>query len=263
MKMFNIFKAGRRYFAAGLLCLAMVIGFNATAKAAYSDWSYGIGTGFFALNLDGDIGWDTALAGSRTFNIDMDANDVADLVETAFGFAGYATDGKWMINYSYSFVELDGNGSNAGVTANVVWERSNAEVTLGYNYYQTPSLILGVLGGARWTKHELATRTTSGGSTVSKNLENDWTDVVVGLTLGVPLAEKWGWNNRADAAFGQSDGTYSFYSGVTWRFHKHWSGTLYGKYTAVDFEESSRGNPDWYLYDIDEFGPGIAVAVNW
>ena len=83
------------------------------------------------------------------------------------------------------------------------------------------------------------------------------------MTLAVPLAEKWVWNNRVDAGFGGSEGTYSANTGVTWRFYKGWASTLYSKYTAIEFENGNRGDADWYLYDVDEFGVGLAVLYNF
>ena len=260
MKISNTFKVSRKYFAAGLLCLAMVLGFNA---AAYAEWHYGIGTGFTRLNVDGDMGFNTQIAGPVTFGVDLDPDQVSDLVDTAFGFTGYFTDGTWMVQYSFSNIELEGSSTVGAASTTIGFDIQGAEITVGYPFYKTPSLILGVLGGVRYTEHELSASVTSGGSTVSRSIDNDWVDALVGLTLAVPLAEKWVWNNRADAGFGGSEGTYSGSTGVTWRFYKGWSGTLFAKFTAVEFEESSRGNSDWYRYDVDEFGPGLAILYNW
>ncbi len=48
-----------------------------------------------------------------------------------------------------------------------------------------------------------------------------------------------------------------------WHFFKHWEATVYGKYTAFDFENGSKGDADWYLYDVDEYGAGLSVLVTW
>ena len=260
MKTLNVIKVSRRYFATGLLCLAMVLGFNV---AAHAKWNYGIGTGIFRLNVDGTQGFDTVIAGPVEFDVKLNASEVSDVIDTAFGFSGYATDGKWMIQYSFSNVEIEGSDTVGATTAKMDFDIQGAEITLGYPVYNASWGTLGVLGGVRYIEHDLTLNITSGGSSVSGNRTNDWTDALVGLTLGVPLAEKWVWNNRADAGFGGSEGTYSGYTGVTWRFYKGWSGTIYGKFTAVDFENSSKGNSDWYKYDVDEFGPGLAIFYNW
>ena len=259
MRISNTFKVSRKYFAAGLLCLAMMLGFNA---AAYAEWHYGIGTGMLRMNIDGDQGFNTVIAGPVQFPVDLDPDQVSDLVDTAFGFNGYATDGTWMVQYSFSNIELEGSSTVGAVSTTIGFDVQGAEITLGYPVYHSPGATLGVLGGVRYTSHEL-TGTVTAGSTISRSIENDWTDALVGLTLTVPLAQKWAWNNRIDAGFGGSEGTYAANTGVTWRFYKGWSGTLFAKFTAVEFENGSKGDTDWYLYDVDEFGPGLAFLYNW
>jgi hypothetical protein len=77
------------FMLVGLLSISL-------SGVAHADWSFGIGTGIFRVNFDGDMGFDTA-AGPVELDVDLDADDVSDVMETAFGLGGYATDGKWMI----------------------------------------------------------------------------------------------------------------------------------------------------------------------
>ena len=263
MKVFDILWVSRKYFVAGLLCLTMIIGFNATA---YADWNYGIGTGLFRLNVEGDQGLNTQIpgVGSVQFEVDLDPDDISDLMESAFGFTGYATDGKWMVNFSVAHLKLEDTTSVGSVSATIGFEVNGGEITVGYPVYSTPQLTLGVLGGGRYTKHEVSADVVAPGpTTINRSIDNSWTDALVGLTLTVPLAEKWVWNNRVDAGFGGSEGTYSGSTGVTWRFYKGLSGTLYGKYTSVEYENGNKGEADWYLYDADEFGVGLAILYNF
>jgi len=44
---------------------------------------------------------------------------------------------------------------------------------------------------------------------------------------------------------------------------EHWSGTLFGKLAAVEYENAARGDADWYLYDVDETTLGLTVMFNW
>jgi hypothetical protein len=260
MKVSDMLRVSRKYFVAGFLCLTMIIGFNATA---YADWNYGIGTGLFRLNAKGDQGLNTQ-AGPKQFEVDLDPDDFSDLMESAIGFAGYATDGTWMVNFSFSNLQLEDTVSSGTTSATFGFEVTGGEITVGHPVYSTPQLILGVLGGARYIKHELSADVVAPGpTTINRSIDNSWTDALVGLTLTVPLAEKWVWNNRVDAGFGGSEGTYSGSTGVTWRFYKGFSSTLYGKYTAVEYENENKGDADWYLYDVDEFGVGLAILYNF
>jgi hypothetical protein len=249
-----------------LLGIFIVMNFSAVA---YAEWHYGIGTGPFRLNAQGDQGLNTTIAGPVQFEVDLDPEDVSDVAESAFGFGGYATDGTSIIQFSVSNLKLEAEETRGAESAKLGFEKTGGEITVAYPVYRDSSFTLRLFGGVRYTKHELSADVTSGGSSQSRTIEHDWIDALVGLTLDVPLADKWNWGSRLDAGFGvggdylDSEGTYSANTGVTWRFYNHWSGTLYGKYTAVNFENDSIGDPDWYLYDVDESGVGLTVLYNF
>jgi hypothetical protein len=226
---------------------------------AHAEWYFGIGTGPQLLNVEGDIGMNTAL-GPVDLDVDLDPEDISDLTKTAFGLGGYVTDGKWMIQYSVGRLELEdesSSGSRTGGTVNaeVEFDITGAELTVGYPIYKRDTMMLRAYTGARYTRHEFdfsITGTGFSGGSRSKSIDESWTDVLIGLSANVPFAEKWDWSIKADAGFGGSEGTYVAYTGLTWRFYGHWSGTLFGKYAAVEYENASRGDADWYLYDMDE-----------
>jgi len=246
----------------------LVTGFGSVAHA---DWSYGIGTGIFRLNIDGDIGYNIEYnnIGPVEVGVDLDPDDIDDVMETAFGFGGYATDGKWMIQYSYGMMELEDKPrstlpSGDTVHAKLGFDATGGEITVGYPIYEDTSLIVRLHAGARYTEHELGLDLTINGTPVlSRDIDEDWTDALFGISADIPFAEKWMWNNKFNAGFGGSEGTYFAQTGLTWRFLKHWSASLYGKYTALEYENGSKGDSDWYLADWDEFGAGLSVLFNW
>jgi hypothetical protein len=237
---------------------------------AYADWSFGIGTGIFKMHAEGDQGLHIAVLDLPVeLEVDLDPDDIDDLMKSAFGLGGFATDGKWMIQFSGGVLELEDDPSRtiAGVgtvSSEFGFDVTGGELTVGYPVYHGDSVMVRVEGGARYTKHELEADVSVDGTRVlSREIDNDWTDVLVGISVGVPLGEKWMWTNRFNAGFGGSEGTYLGYTGITWQFLKHWSATLYGKYTAVDFENGDKGDADWYLYDVNEYGPGLSILVTW
>jgi hypothetical protein len=63
------------------------------ASAAHAKWSFGIGTGFSLMNVDGKQGFTTVIAGPVKYDVKLDPDDISDLMQSAFGFGGYATDG--------------------------------------------------------------------------------------------------------------------------------------------------------------------------
>ena len=242
------------------LPLLFVIGFSSTAQAK---WQNGIGTGFTGLNYEGDIGFNTLLAGPVKVEVDLDPEDTSDLLNTAFGFGGFSTDGKWMIQYSFSNIELEGDAISPNVNGTVTFESTGGELTVGYPLYQDSSLNFRVYGGLRYTKHDWETNITVLGTPINSSFDENWTDGLVGISLDVAFTDKVSWNTRLDGGFGGSEGTAFVKTGIGWRFHENWSTSLYGKYAAVEYENNNIGDADWYFYDVDEFGAGIGILFIW
>ena len=266
MKRFEKLNRRMKVFALTMLSVLMVISFT---SVSYAEWSYGIGTGLLRLNIDGDVGLNT-IQGDVQMGVDLDADDISDLMESAFGFSGYATDGTWMIRYLFGHIELEGGGSGTlpgtTVDANVTFDVLGGEILVGYPVYQHSSFTVLLDGGVRYTKHEIEMGVDFTGAingSRRREISEGWTDALLGATVSVPFTQKWVWNTSANAGFGGSEGTYLVQTGVTWRFYKGWSATLYGAYKAVDFENGNKGDSDWYLYDVDEFGPGLNILYNF
>ena len=253
-----------RYSIIVLLGLWMTMSVN----SAYAEWHYGIGTGMFRLNVKGDIHIGTKSLGPVDLEVDLDPDDISDLMESAFGFGGYATDGTWTIMYSFSQLKLGGDSKDTlddgrSLKTIVDFDMTGGEIVVGRKMYQSKHIILSLEGGARYTKHDLQFDLRVDGDKNKKDYKNHWTDALIGVGLAVPITDKLIWNNRANAGFGGSEGTYFGYTGLTWRFLKHWSGTLYGNYTAVDFENGDKDDSDFYHYDTDQYGVGLSILFNW
>lgn len=253
-----------------ILCISLVT-LIFCSSAAHAEWSFGIGTGLSFNNIDGKQGFTTQL-GPVKYDVKLDPQDFSDFVKTAFGFEGYATDDTWLIQYSLAYVELEDKEStfvppaNSTITTKINFRTSGAELTAGYPVYKTSSLIILVDGGVRYTKHELDNKITISGAVnaqAGRKFDHDWTDAVLGAMINVPFAQTWSWNNRLNAGFGGSDGTYLVSSEVRWRFHKYWSASIKGKYVSVKYENASEGDSDWYFYDADESSIGLLVFFNW
>lgn len=261
-----IMGSGTSILCASLATLAF------TTSPAHAEWNFGIGTGFSMLNIDGEQGFDTDFAGPIKYDVSLDPGDVNDLMNSAIGFAGYATDGTWLIQYSYGMLELEGDASRdvpaiaSNVASTISFKMTNAEVTAGYPIYQTPDVVTLFDWGLRYTKHEFdADVSVSGARNEQHNrsFDKDWADVLLGVTVKVPFAKEWSWNSRLNAGFGGSDGTYLVSTGVVWRFHPNWTTGLNGQYKSVKYETGDQGEGEWYLYDADESSLAISIAYNW
>lgn len=251
------------------LCAMFAPGLQAQAP-----WFFGIGTGIGRLSSEGDQGFPTQLFGPVELAFDLSPDDVADLMKTAFGVGGYATNGTWMLQLSLGVLELGDEPSatlpgGAQVSADLSFEVFSSEFSLGYTAYRSPANGFAFRPhiGARLTRHTLAASLaiTDGGNTtdVSRSIEESWTDFLVGTTFDIKLSDSVGWNTIVDAGFGGSDGTYRASTGLSWRAASWVSVGPKLSFMATDVELGSRGDADWYLYDANDFFWGLSVLFHF
>ena len=242
----------------------------ALSTLAHAEWHFGIGTGPQLLAIDGEAGLDTAVAPVQ-LGVDFDFEDMSDFTDAVFGFGGYATDGKWMIQYKIGQLQLEsdatkGTRTGATLTAKAEFDYTMAELKVGYPVFESSSYMIRAYSGLRYFRQELdlvITGTGFIGINRNKSIDESWTDVLLGVSMDIPFAEKWNWNINADAGYGGSEGTYQVTTGVMWKFLESWSATLSAQYAAVDYENGTKGNTDWYLYDVDETILGLTILYNW
>lgn len=228
------------------LALALILG---PSLQAQDEWKFGIGTGIVSFSLDGDIGFPTP-GGGVIFDIDLDNSDTSDLVESGFGFGGFAAKGKWQILYSLGTATLE--DSDAGLSAD--WDRTQAEVAVVYNFAKTGNHFWNVLFGARYVDHDWTFTT----ATTTAELDESWTDGLIGITHVVPFATKWSWSNRLDAGFGDSESSTMFTTAINRRVGQHWLFNFNITLKSLEFGDAEEiANSDFYLYDVDETAFGI------
>jgi hypothetical protein len=274
IKFFKIQKKGKKmkpqkmYVIVALVC---ILGF---APAANAEWHFGIGTGLGAMSVKGDMGFNVVALGIGPvkMKLDMSPSDIMNSMDGAFGLGVFATDGRWVIESSFNMLRLEGNpvktvGANT-VAADLSFDVKVGDLTVGYPVYADPGFVLRGYTGFRYIGHKLDTKVdvTSGGVTttrIDRNIDEDWTDALIGLSLDMALAENWRWDTKFDYGFGGSEGSYLVNTGVSWRFSPHWSTTLFAQYYAIEFENGSAGDADWYLYDMDESTMGLKIAYSF
>jgi len=247
-----------------MIILAASLAASSLASAAEDEWHFGIGTGLSALDIKGDLGFTSLIAGPVTVSLDLTPNDVSNYMKTAFGFGGFAAKDEWKITYALKYLELqdDGNGTTPGgvsVAASTNFKAHGADVAGIYQFAKTGQAVWGALGGLRYTKHKLTNTLTVGATTGENSFSHSWTDVLIGLTNSYYFSKEWSWNSRLDAGFGGSDGTYHGNTGVSWRFAESWVGSATVDYVANDFSTGTPGDSDWYLYKGREASGGISV----
>ncbi len=190
------------------MTLAVLVTTIAFGSASHAEWHYGIGAGPGWTNIEGTQEFNS-LVGPVHYDVSFSPDDLSDMVQSALGFGGYATDGKWLVQFSLSTIELE-DETAAAVASHTVNTKTNfntigGEVTIGYPIYRSSAVATYLDGGLRYTKHELDNLETTSGPLVNtqrnNNFYNAWTDAIVGLTINVPLSQRWIWNNRLNAGF--------------------------------------------------------------
>ena len=179
-----------------------------------------------------------------------------------------------MLQGSFGYLELGGAPTGTlpnGVTipsSDFSFDITTGEFTLGYfAYIHSKGIVtLRPYGGFRYLKHELGADLTVVGQTtvnVSRSVDHNWTDFLLGTGLDFHFSPKVSLNNTFDAGFGGSNGTYKFSTALSFLPWKHMSISPNFYYMAIDYENGARGDTDWYLYDADEFGWGVNVLFHF
>jgi hypothetical protein len=235
----------------------------AVASTLSAEWHYGVGSGIARLDVEGDIGLTTKGGTPLDLPVDLDPDDVSDLMKTAAGLSGYATNGEWTFIGSFSYLDLEGGGSRGPASADIEFEMLSFEALASYTFYKENGITLAGHGGLRYTSHDLDSDITILAATSTRSIDESWVDAIVGLTVDWQFAEEWAWRNRIDAGFGGSEGMFFAQTGLDWMFREHWSTGIFANIRKVDFEERDTGDLDYYSYDVDEVSFGISLAYHW
>jgi len=241
-----------------LLIAATTLATSQGALAA-GDWNYGIGTGFSSFSLDGEVGFGTGTANNGVIvDGDLSNSDTSDLISSAFGLAGFAQKDQLKIVASVKTVTLSDKDSGYKVD----WDNSGAELYLDYNFATTGTHHWGGIIGVRYTEHDwtFTDRTTD----EKFKPDDNWTDVIVGVSHMMPLSDEWSWSTRADYGFGGSEGTFFATTAINWKPLEHWVFSVNASYLDTEANKKSDvDKPNGYYYNADQTAFGIGVAVVW
>lgn len=251
-----------------LVVLSCLLG---VSSASAQSWHFGIGAGLKRANAEGDQGLNIDPVGPVLAEIDLDPDDFDDIIQTAIGFAGYATNGKWMVQYMLASIKMGGEPSgtlpdgSATFSSDISFDVTTGHLTVGYTVYRQGRLSVTPFVGMRYLKHDLGidlSVATAPVTNFSRGVDHSWTDALIGAAFGVNLTPKVNWNTSFDAGFGGSNGTYNFTTAISWRFWKYMSIGPNFSFMAIDYENGEIGDSDWYLYDANEFGWGLGFAFH-
>lgn len=259
-------KNSRTIILALALCLAGV----SQLEAQTPPWVFGIGTGLARMSSEGTQGFNTNAVGPVEAPFDLSPDDFKDLMESGFGVATFLTNGTWMIKASVGQLKLGGDGvgtlqDGRQFSASAGFDITVAEASVGYTLYRSPAnkFAFGSHVGALYTKHELSLDVSvadaGGPSNLSGATEESWTDFLVGTSFDISLAPKLGWGTVLDVGFGGSNGSFKAASALSWQVRPHIALSPNVSFSTTDFENGTKGDADWYLYDADDTTVGLAV----
>jgi hypothetical protein len=195
-------------------------------------------------------------------DIDLDNSDTRDLIESGFGLAGVAINGPWSILASIGTVVLEDRDS----LIDAEWERSKAELVVGYRFFSTGTHQFSVLGGVRNIAHDwdIKLRGPNPAGVRVPDVDEDWTDLVIGAAHTMPISGRWLWSNRIDLGFGDTEEALFLASTIQWLPVRHWSFNASIRFTRLEIGSASDvDKTDFYYYDIDEPSVGIGFMYLW
>lgn len=245
------------------------------ASAGDGGWRFGIGTGLSSFGVDGDIGLPVQVTGNVpagfvppngiVTDVDLDNGETSDLIDSAIGLSAFASNDDWTFAASFSTVSLEDSDGSFDAT----WDKSQAELTAAYNFATLWCNVFAVQFGVRYVEHEwdvdLGALAVPGGSVrVSSDVDENWTDAIVGITHTLPIAKGWVWRNVANYGFGGSEGTAFAQSSIIWQPLEHWAFNANARYLSTEYGDTDDlGDDDFYYYDADEPAFGLGASFVW
>jgi hypothetical protein len=230
------------------------------AAIADDDWEFMVAPLFlWGMSIDGESAIDgNALPLDLSFN-----DDVLDNLNAAFSLHFEARKNDLLLFAEYQHVNLDpsfdASIGPATISASIDFEVNMAEFGAGYTLSNDDLTRWEIIGGLRWTEHDLDVDLDAPPPLPSRiQGGDDWYQGFAGGRVTTQLGEKWQLLARADYGYGGSNNDALHFSAlVDYRF-KNWGSAFFGyRYMEVNYEDNG------YLYDAKQQGPQIGVAIHW
>ena len=241
--------------AAGALALV--------ANPANADeWSYQIEPYLLGITIDGDAG----IGRVTGVDVEVDFDDILDNLDMGFMARFEARhENGWGVALDYAFMDLsnDRTGPGGGVL-NAELSQSVFEVLLMKGTRSGDSQ-LDYFTGLRWWNNEVdvVIDPLVLPGTVSRNVDEDWVDLIIGARWKNPIGEKWSFLLRGDIGAGGADFTAGSVVGFRYRIGELTELDLGYKAIYVDYETGTPGQPGFFKYDTTTHGPVIGLMFKF
>lgn len=241
-------------------CLSAALIAFAPGTATAEEWEFMLAPLFlWGMSIDGVSAIDgNALPLDLSFT-----DDVFDNINTAFSLHFEARKSDLLLFAEYQYVsldpELEASVGPAAINASIDFKVNMAELGAGYTVSGNERTRWEVLGGLRWTDHDMDVE-LDGPAVLPGRIKggDDWYQGFLGARVSTRLGDRWQLIARADYGYGGSDNDALHLTAmVDYRF-RNWGSAFFGyRYMDIDYEGSS------YLYDARQQGPQLGISLYW
>jgi opacity protein-like surface antigen len=238
------------------------------AESRPEGWNFEVTPYLFAAGLDGS----GALRGV-TADIDMSFSDIWDRLDQGFMALADVRKGRWMVGFDGIYIKLSDEaarswngppGNTNTATLNVGVSEYVYQLLAGYRVHEQ-RVAFDVLGGVRYTRLDLSAdlAITTGAPLLpdgsrSAARREDWSDVVAGARVTIPIAERWSAVGYLDYGLaGDADETYQAYAGMNWSFARNFAAKLGYRYLYQDY------NRDDFRWDASTEGVFLGLGIGF
>ena len=248
-----------------LIISLLVMGSFLPAQSNAETWSYEIELYALFASIEGN-----AKVGRVTGeDVDVDFDDILENLELAgmLHFEAHHENG-WGVALDYGFMDLasDITGPRGGVVN--VDVRQGIFEALAVRRNKLRNGHLDYLFGIRWWDNDFDVTVDPVllPGTITKNVEEDWVDVIVGVRWLNNINKKWDFVLRGDiGGFGlEADFTANVQAGARYQMSANWLLDLQYKALWVDYEnDNTPGQPGYFAYDTVTHGPIIGAIYKF
>ena len=243
----------------------IITSFLLPAKSFAEAWSYEIELYGLLASIEGD-----ASVGRATgVDVDVDFGDILDNLDAGLmiHYEAHHENG-WGVSLDYGFMDLgsDITGPLGGVTNVDVRQGIFEALVVRRNKLRDGHL--DYLFGIRWWDNDIDVTVDPAilPGTITRNVDEAWVDVIVGVRWLNNINKKWDFVLRGDiGGFGlEADFTANVQAGVHYQMSANWLLDLQYKALWVDYEsDDTKGQPGYFAYDTVAHGPLIGFIYKF
>ncbi len=256
--------------ATGLVISVLSQSALAGGTSTGGEWKHSFAPLFlWGVSIDG-----SASIGGNEAPMELDfKDDILENLEAVLTFRYEARNDRMGLFVEYQYLNITPNVGIESVSADIDFKSTMFEAGMAYALNESDTTRWEVLGGIRYTKHEIDVDVTADlpplppgfpeqiGMTI--NGGDDWLHPFLGGRVEHSINDKWSFIGRADYGFGGSDNQALNVSAIADYRFRDWGSVFVGyRYLEYDFANDQQGL-DGYGYDANQQGPLLGLNLRW